>query len=329
VEQQWVRPPRLRAGDRVAVVAPASVVSEAALAAGVERLRSWGLEVAVGAHVLDRDATLTYLAGTDADRAADFQQAWCDPDIAAVFAARGGYGTLRILDLLDWAALAAAGPKIFVGSSDLTALHRVLGPRLRLVTYFGPMVATTAFGEDGTAAERLRLMLFGDGATRLTGEPLVAGSVRGPLTGGTLSLLVSGLGVRDVPPPPDGAIVLLEDVNEEPYRVDHFLTHLLRAGWFDRAAGIALGSWERCGNPADLYAVLTDRLAPLGLPTACRLDVGHCPGAATVPLGAAVTLDTGALDTGALDTGTLDTRNLDTGARAPGEFTAGEPVRRR
>jgi muramoyltetrapeptide carboxypeptidase len=294
----WVRPARLRAGDLVAVVAPAGAVPEAALGAGIERLRAWGLRVRLGAHVLDRHPTLPYLAGTDAARAADFTQAWCDPEVAAVLAARGGYGSLRLLDLLDLDTLRAAGPKLLVGSSDLTALHRVLGPALRLVTLFGPMPATAPFGSDERAVEHLRRTLFEPESTRLigSGSMLTPGVAHGPLVGGTLSLLVSGLGVAGAPPPPDGAIVLLEDVNEHPYRIDHFLTHLIRAGWLERAAGVALGSWERCGpDPEAVRAVLTDRLAPLGIPVGWDVSFGHRPGAWTVPLGVTATLAGGTL----------------------------------
>lgn len=280
----------MRPGDRVAVVAPAGLVPEAALAVGVERLRSWGLEVVVGAHVLDRHPTLPYLAGTDADRAADFMRAWCDPSVRAVFAARGGYGALRTLAHLDLDRVRER-PKTLVGSSDVTALHRAAGG----VTLFGPMPATAPFADDEAALDDLRRMLFAPAqAPPYEGTPLLPGTATGPLVGGTLSLLVSGVGV--VPPPPAGAIVLLEDVNEQPYRIDHFLTHLLAAGWFDRAAGIALGSWEKCGkDPQAVRDVLADRLLPLGVPIAADLPVGHCPAARTVPLGAPATLADGTL----------------------------------
>ena len=205
---------------------------------------------------------------------------------------------MRILDLLDWPALRAAGPKVLVGSSDLTALHQVLGPMLDLVTVFGPMPGTDPLAGDEEAAEHLRRTLFapesvltlGRGGP-LVGGPLVGGTARGPLVGGTLSLLVSALGVASVPPPPDGAVVLLEDVHEEPYRLDHFLTHLLRAGWLDRAAGIALGSWLDCGPPDAVREVLADRLGGLGVPVAWEVGFGHGPAAFSVPLGALATLD--------------------------------------
>src|SRR5690606_3631681 len=136
-------PRRLRPGDRVALVAPAGPVDPVRLARGRRLLTELGLEVVTGAHVLDREG---FLAGSDAGRAADLQEAWCDPDIAAVICARGGYGTTRLLGLLDWDAMAAAEPKILLGSSDITALHRAFACRLGVATLFGPMPATGVLG---------------------------------------------------------------------------------------------------------------------------------------------------------------------------------------
>lgn len=289
VDPDLRRPSRLRPGDQITVVAPAGPVPEPKLTAGVRVLESWGLTVRVGAHVLDRHPEFDYLAGQDADRATDFQQAWLEPANAAVWCARGGYGSLRMLDHLDWAALERAQPRLLIGSSDITALHNVVANRLGLVTLFAPMLATDAFLTDEPARLHLRQTLLEPASTcRLAGpdaEPLVAGSARGRLVGGNLSLLASGVGVADVAPPRDGAIALLEDIGEDPYRIDHFVTHLLRAGWFDQVSGIALGSWEGCGPLDTVRAVLSDRLGGLGVPVIWELGFGHGPGALTMPLG--------------------------------------------
>ncbi|GAA5121067.1 S66 peptidase family protein [Pseudonocardia adelaidensis] len=287
-----VRP--LRPGDRVAVVAPAGPVPPDLLHRGRSVLESWGLQVELACTAGSRDTPLPYLAADDATRAGQLQRAWCDPDVDAVLCARGGYGALRVLDLVDWDAMTAAGPKLFAGSSDTTALHAVLGPRCGVVTLFGPMVATRAVTDDPAAREGLRRALFDPPAVLCGGpdaRPLVGGRATGVTVGGTLSLLTSTLGVPGVPPPPDGAIALLEDVTEAPYRIDHFLTHLLRAGWFDRVAGIALGSWQECGPPAEVRDVVLDRLGGLGVPLVEELGFGHCAGQLTVPLGAEVELD--------------------------------------
>ena len=121
--KELARPRRLAPGARVAVVAPSGPVPEERLQAGLDILRGWDLEPVVGPHVLECHAEFDHLAGTDTDRAADLQAAWCDPTVDAVLCARGGYGAQRMVELLDWDALRAAGPKVFLGFSDITALH--------------------------------------------------------------------------------------------------------------------------------------------------------------------------------------------------------------
>lgn len=295
--------PRLVAGQHARVVAPAGPVPPDPLERGVARLRAWGLRVSVAPHVTATDPDLPYLAGTDARRAADLTDAWLDPDVDAVFCARGGYGCLRIVDLLDWAALAAADPKPLVGSSDVTALHHAVAARLGVPTVFAPMVATTAFTSDDPASEYLRACLFdtttpvvvtGPGAGPLL--PTTGGRAAGVVTGGNASLLAGAAGGPDRPRG-DGAIVLLEDVTEDPYRLDRIVTQLRRAGWFDHAAGIALGTWVDCGPPERVRAVLADRLGDLGVPIAWGLDFGHARGQASIPLGVRGELDA---DTGRL-----------------------------
>lgn len=289
------RPPRLRPGDTVAVVAPAGPVPEDLLEAGVEHLRSWGLRVVEGKHVRDRHPVLDYLAGTDADRAQDLQDAWCDPGVNAVLCARGGYGSMRVLDHLDWTAMAATEPKVFAGSSDITAVHDAIAAHLGVVTLFAPMIATNAFVTDADAREHLRQTLFTpESVTVLTGPStgaLVPGRARGLTRGGNLSLLAGALGTADAPTPPEQGIALLEDVTEEPYRLDRFVTQLLRAGWFEGVAGIALGSWVECGPMEDVRAMLHDRLGGLGVPIMWELGFGHCAAQRTVPLGVAAELD--------------------------------------
>ena len=154
------RPRRLVPGDRVAVVAPSGPIEPERLARGCAVLESWGLDVVTGAHVLDRAA---HLAGADEDRAADIEQAWCDPEISAVLCARGGSGATRLLDLLDWDAMLRAEPKVFVGYSDATALHEALATRLGLSSLFGPMPAALPFGgesPDLASLDHLRTTLF-------------------------------------------------------------------------------------------------------------------------------------------------------------------------
>jgi muramoyltetrapeptide carboxypeptidase len=271
----------------VAVVAPSGPVPEERLEAGLDILRGWDLDPVVGRHVLDRHPEFGYLAGTDGDRAADFQRAWCDPAVDAVFCARGGYGVQRMVDLLDWAALRAAGPKVFLGFSDITALHEAFATRMRLATLHGPMAAGVDFVKNSRAQEHLRATLFAPEKVRTftSGRVLVPGRATGVTLGGCLALLASELGVPGARPTAGGGVLFLEDVGEQTYRLDRYLTQLLRAGWFEGVAAVVLGSWEGCEPREELAALFTDRLGGLGVPVVTDFRMGHCEGALTVPFG--------------------------------------------
>ena len=290
------RPRRLVPGDRVAVVAPSGAVRQDRLDHGVEILESWGLRVEVLPHVLSGHPELPYLAAPDRLRAADLQRAWLDPGVAAVVCARGGYGAQRVVDLLDWTAMAAAAPKVLVGYSDVTALHEALAVRLGLASLHGPMAAAAVFGADPATAEHLRLTLFEPERTQLLGsataECLVPGRARGVTAGGCLSLLAADRGTPHARPGFAGAILCVEDVDEDLYAVDRLLTQLLRSGALDGVAGIALGSWQDCRpSLARVRGLMLERLAPLGVPVIWELGFGHGPSSLTVPLGLPAVLD--------------------------------------
>ncbi|WP_327288091.1 S66 peptidase family protein [Streptomyces sp. NBC_01198] len=290
-----VRPRRLVAGDRVGIVAPAGPVPQAMLEAGLDVLRDWGLDPVVAPHVLD-DHPSGYLAGADQARADDLRDAWCDPALAAVICARGGYGTQRMADLLDWDAMRQATPKAFLGYSDITVLHEAFASRLGVATLHGPMPGTPAFLADTAGREHLRRTLFTPEEVLALHAPaaraLVPGRAAGVTLGGCLSLLASDLGTRSGRPSAAGGILLLEDTGEEAYRLDRFLTQLLRAGWLDGVAAVALGSWLGCGPADDVRALLLDRLGPLGVPILDNLGFGHCVPSLTIPLGVPAVLDT-------------------------------------
>ncbi|MFI0899211.1 LD-carboxypeptidase [Streptomyces sp. NPDC020983] len=290
-----VRPRRLVPGDRVGIVAPAGPVPADLLAAGLAELRAWGLEPVLAPHVLDTHPA-GYLAGTDQARADDLRDAWCDPGLAAVICARGGYGTQRMADLVDWDAMAAAEPKVFVGYSDVTVLHEAFATRLDVATLHGPMPGTPGFLADAEGREHLRRTLFTPEEVQVLHAPsaraLVPGRARGVTMGGCLSLLASDLRTPTGRPSAAGGILFLEDTGEEPYRLDRFLTQLLRSGWLDGVAAVVLGSWEDCGPSEDLRALFLDRLAPLSVPVLGSLPFGHCLPALTLPLNTPATLDT-------------------------------------
>lgn len=298
--RELVRPHRLAPGARVAVVAPSGPIPEERLQAGLDVLRGWDLDPVVAPHVLGRHPELGYLSGTDADRVADLQGAWCDPSVDAVLCARGGFGAQRMVDLLDWEAMRAAGPKVFVGFSDITTLHEAFATRLGLVTLHGPMAAGADFIKSARAQDHLKATLFAPETVRTItsgGTALVPGRARGVTLGGCLALLAGELGTPHARPGARGGLLCLEDVAEEPYRLDRCLTQLLRADWLDGVRGVLLGSWEKCGPYEKVRTLLADRLGGLGVPVVEEFGFGHCEGALTIPFGVAAELDA--------DTGTL------------------------
>jgi len=286
------KPPRIRTGDVVGVIAPSGALDEAKLHEGVRRLESWGLRVELGAAVLERRA---YLAGADDARRADLQRMIEDARVRAIFCARGGYGSQRIVPLLDLTPLARA-PKPLVGYSDATALlNAVLGAGVMAV--HGPMVADDmARGLSPRSEAQLRTLLMDAGALWEAEVPATIrpGRARGPLVGGCLSVLVTTLGTPYAPDT-DGAILFLEDVWERPYRLDRLLTQLRQAGKLERLAGLVFGTLATCPpfdgmGPVD---VVRDCCADLPFPVGFGLPAGHDPAGENfaLPLGVEVALD--------------------------------------
>ena len=279
----------VRPGGRVALLSTAGVASDQGRERALELVTTLGFEPVLMPTATARHPRADYLAGTDQQRADDFVQAWTDPSIDAIICLRGGYGTVRILDLLDVDSLSAADPKPLFGSSDITALHEWLADNLGVASWFAPMPATRDLLDDPVAIEFYRAALtetwagrvFDAGSDRRT---LVAGEATGRLIGGNLSLLAMTVGAHGRMVDNTGRVVLLEDVGEDIYKYDGYLQTLLRSGWFDGVAGIALGSWKG-SDPAEARELCAELLTPLGVPLVSDLDFGHGPGAMTIPLG--------------------------------------------
>ena len=286
------RPTRLSPGDVVAVTAASGVVPGDRLDAGVEVLESWGLRVRVLPTARGSHPELPYLAGTDEERARDLTEAWCDPEVRAVVLARGGYGAQRLVGLLDWARLAAAGPKLLVGFSDVTCLHQAFASRLGLATVHGPVATSLGAGDD-LSRDHLRSLLVDAARVSLTPEPgtgLAPGRAEGVLAGGNLAMLATSVGTPDAGNARD-AVLVLEDVGEDPYKVDRMLTQLLRSGWLDGVRGVALGDFTDCGQADVLTAAFADRLLPLGVPVLAGVAVGHEARNLAFPYGVPAVLD--------------------------------------
>lgn len=304
-----VQPPRLRAGSRVALLAPAGPLGERDdLARGVELCRALDFEPSPGRHALDRYG---YLAGDDAARLADLNAALRDPAIDAIWCLRGGYGITRILDGVDMDAFAAR-PRPVIGYSDITALLLALHRCTGVVTFHGPMsrAPLTSFSrvhfsrvlaEAGPPGRLGRLPA--PSGVLVPRSPRIrsirGGSAEGPLVGGNLSLLLALAGTRYFPDLAE-AILFIEDVGEDLYRVDRLFAQLRMLGVLDRLAGVIVGQFTdmKCGagdgGALAFDEVLETYFGPLGIPVAAGLPIGHVDDQWTMPIGVRARLDASA-----------------------------------
>ncbi len=283
-----IKPRRLLPGATVGVVAPAGRVNLEDLDRGVAEIEKLGLRVLIGDHVTKRHR---YLAGSDRERADDFLAMFQNREVSAIFCARGGAGSARIIPYLDLALLARF-PKIFVGCSDITTLLLYLSRSLGWVTFHGPMVATQ-FGKGPTPVleENFTKILSGEmiqmkfpGVTALR-----PGMAEGVLSGGCLTLICTTIGTP-YEIETENKILFLEDTNEPPYRVDRMLTYLKSLKKFDHVQGILFGQMVSCQAeilPEIILEILNDFRFPIifGFPS------GHGDGTATLPFGISVRLD--------------------------------------
>jgi muramoyltetrapeptide carboxypeptidase len=281
---------RLRAGDLIALVAPSGAVSEDEVAAAVRTVEEWGLRARAGRHALGRHS---FHSGTDAERLADLNEALRDPSVRGILCLRGGYGLQRIVDEVDFAA-AGADPKPMMGYSDITALHVALWCEAGLPTVHGPTAGHLFKGADGAR----RVLMSGDPVT-LAADPTestfsvrVGGRAEGTLLGGNLTILASTAGTRHRLDP-HGTILLIEDVNEAPYRIDRALVQLRRAGWLDGLAGVAIGQFTRCVDATyrrTTEEVLAEHFGER-IPVLGGLPIGHGERQTAVALGVPAVLD--------------------------------------
>lgn len=299
------RPPLLREGDTIGLIAPGSPVGDLALQRAVNNIESLGLKVKLGAFVsMERG----YLAGTDEQRLADIYAMFADPGIQGVWCVRGGYGCMRLLPRLDF-RLIRKNPKVFIGYSDITALHLAIQQETGLMTFHGP-VGTSEYTD--YTRQYLRKVLFAGEASRPLTIPLSPenianpepgyrlevirpGLASGPLVGGNLSLLSAMVGTAHEPQV-KGRILFMEEVGEKPYRIDRMLTQLRQALPLEKAAGIALGIFNDCQPDEDdlsltLMETLKDRLGDLNIPVVYGLSFGHIANMCTLPVGAPARLD--------------------------------------
>ncbi len=301
--KKLIKPERLRTGDTVAVIAPSSGIEAEGFEKALQNLADLGFKTKVGKSARNRNG---FLAGTDAERLEDLHQAFADKDVKAVWCARGGYGASRILPALDF-KLIAKNPKILIGYSDITALHLAIHQNTGLVTFHGPVAASTYSDYAKThvvnalmnPSAPYKIEISPDNAAKESNlfktETIRSGKCKGRLIGGNLSLLsaLAGtpFGLRDL----KGKILFAEDVGEQPYRIDRMLTQLKQSANLRQLSGIALGVFEDC-NPKDassqsLLDVCKEQFGSLGIPVVYGLSFGHIRDQFTLPVGIETELD--------------------------------------
>jgi muramoyltetrapeptide carboxypeptidase len=280
--------PQIADDGRIGIIAPASPFDRDLFETGLAIISGLGWTPVVPDTIWNKNG---YLAGDDAHRVAQLHRMFADSSIDAVFCARGGYGALRLLPLID-VDLIARNPKPFVGFSDITALLNLFCDQCHFTTFHGPVVTSLARGSS-ESIESLHQVLSGKPDYRIpfsTEKVLQHGNVTAPIKGGNLTIL-SHLAGTPFCPDLNDTLLLIEDCNEETYRIDRKMTHLKLSGCLDRIAGILLGDFTGCGPIEEIQQIISDQLGKCSIPIICDIEAGHGPVNRTIPLGIPVTLD--------------------------------------
>lgn len=293
-----VFPKKLKCGDTIGLVAPASRISVKNLTKCVEAVEALGFKAVLG-NSADK-SFMGYLSGDDDVRANDINEMFRRTDIDGIFCLRGGYGSCRLADKLDLEMI-KRNPKVFVGYSDITILHLIFNQICNMVTYHGPMVSSNMISKfDDYTRKNFLDTLFMDEELEFQNpegkeiDILSEGHAEGTLVGGNLCLLATSIGT---PYEVDtkGKILFIEEVDEHTFRVDRFLQQLKHSGKLDAAKGIIIGSFTECEperkGDASLLEVFNDIIKPLNKPTVYGVECGHCFPTGSMPLGANCKLD--------------------------------------
>lgn len=303
--ERIIKPLRLREGDKLGLVSPAGFISEEELLESTDNLKKLGFETVAGKYALNRNG---YLAGTDKERADDLNTMFADKTIKGIVCTRGGYGAARILPYLDYEII-RNNPKVLIGYSDITVLISAIYAKTGMVSFHGPVGISTY--NDYSVKHFRNVLMYPSAKYEMSNPPpaqdeksplypIRSGTAEGILYGGNLSLVVSLIGT-EYDNDTSGCIIYLEEVGEEPYRIDRMLTQMIQAGKFQKAAGVAVGVFSKCeskptqsgiSNSFTLSEVLMDRLYPLGIPVVYGLSFGHITNKFTIPTGIKARLDT-------------------------------------
>jgi muramoyltetrapeptide carboxypeptidase len=295
-----LKPPALKKGDVIGIVSPASSPDDfTRIEQGVKYLESLGYRVKLGKHIFKRYG---YLSSTDDERADDLNEMFADEKVKAIICVRGGYGTPRLLDKVDY-NLIKKKPKIFVGYSDITALQLAIFKKTGLVTFSGPMLAVDIYSNFDSFAEDFfwRILTSREKKIEIKNpngvelNTLKSGKATGTLLGGNLSLIASIMGTKYQPSFNDSVLVI-EDIGEEPYRIDRYLSQLKNSDVLYKINACILGQFTDCApkepeKSLTLEQIFNDYLGNLRIPVISNLSYGHIPRKLTLPLGARVRVD--------------------------------------
>ncbi|EST54812.1 peptidase U61 [Brevibacillus panacihumi W25] len=288
-----------RAGDTIGIIATSSPVDQELLPKAIAEVEALGYKVKVGETC--KQSYGGYLAGTPEQRADGLNAMFADDEVDGILCLRGGYGAPQILPLLDYDCI-AQNPKLFVGYSDITALHTVFGQNANLATLHGPMAASDlAHGlDDWSKSYLIRALSEPEPLGDLINPPgeeivcMVEGCASGPVVGGNLTLVAALMGT---PYQLDtrGKLLFLEEIDEEPYRVDRMLTQLALGGVFEDCAGVILGTWTNCESKKregfSVWDVVQNIVVPYEKPTIWNIQIGHGAVNMALPFGVEATLD--------------------------------------
>jgi muramoyltetrapeptide carboxypeptidase len=283
------KPERLAPGDIIGIVAPAGPFDMKQFEQGITVLKSMGYEVKIPENILQADG---FLAGADMHRASLINDFFADSGVKGIICARGGYGSMRILDLVDYEMI-RNHPKVFIGFSDISALLLSLYNRCNLVTFHAPVV--TSLGKaDPRTVQALYDAVAADQPVKITAKDAVVirpGLSSGVVLGGNLATLCHLLGTPFAPDFGD-CILVLEETNEAPYRIDRMLFQMRMAGCFKRVQGILLGTFNHCGDVDEIIKVVERMFQAHDIPILAGFDIGHGDVNLAVPMGIRATLDT-------------------------------------
>ena len=288
INKKTILPARLKPGDTIGIVAPASPFDVDLFERGIGTLKSMGFRIYIPDDLYENEG---YLAGSDEHRLDVIHRLFADRTINAIVCAKGGFGSMRLLPLLDF-ALIEKNPKIFLGHSDISALLSAIYTEAGLVTFHGPVVTSISNAPEKTkqavveafASERPLEFTCANGIT------IHPGVVSGPICGGNLTTLCHLVGTPFEPGFNDH-ILFLEDRGEAPYRIDRMLSHMKLAGCLQQLAGLILGDFIDCGDQQELLRIVTDVFADGGLPIMAGFEAGHREQNLTIPFGLEATLD--------------------------------------